>query len=363
MNLASASSWLSPKASTFAEGTDSVFMFITWVSIFFFVAIVGLMTIFVIKYRRKSEDEITPNISHNLLLEIVWSIVPIILVMFMFYWGYKAYDRMNDPKAAVAEADGKDVIDLYVKGYQWYWQIAYPHGIKINSNASKVKDGLNFKKFAEKKEDNDRNYMIVPVNRVVRLNMTSNDVIHSFSVPAFRVKKDVIKNRNSMIWFKPTKTGTYIYTCNEMCGEDHSKMIGYIRVVEEKEYAEWVKRTAVDTRTRWEKGKETYNNNCKACHSLDGKNGIGPSWKGLFTYDFDNKLLVGKKNHEYSGGVIKEVGFDYIKESVMSPGSKIAKGFSNNMPQQKIDDETVHGIMLFISSPDKDPEPKTTEEK
>lgn len=361
MNLASA--YFSPEASTFAEGTDSVFMFITWVSIFFFVAIVGLMTLFVIKYRRKSEDEVTPNISHNLLLEIVWSIVPIILVMFMFYWGYKAFDRMNDPKAAIAEADGKEVIDLYVKGYQWYWEIAYPHGLKINSNSSKVEGNLNFKKFSDDEKENDRNYMVVPVNRVVRLNMTSNDVIHSFAVPAFRVKKDVIKKRNSMIWFKATEKGTYIYTCNEMCGKDHSKMIGYIRVVSEDKYKEWVKRTAVDTRSTWEKGRDRYNSVCKACHTLDGtvKPGQGPSWKGLFTYE--NGLPVGKVDHAIEGEVIKQVGFDYIEESVNRPMKKLAKGFQGGMGPQTMTDAQVREIILFMSSPDKDPNPKTTEEK
>lgn len=355
MNLASI--YYTDPASTFAEGTDSVFMFITWVSLFFFVLIVGLMAIFIVKYRRKSEDEVTPNISHNLLLEIVWSIVPIILVLFMFYWGYKEYDKMTDPTAALEEADGKQVIDLYVTGKQWSWDIAYPHGLVVSSTSSKVKSlpKLDMKKFnTEDPISEDLNYMVLPVNRVIRLNMTSNDVIHSFAVPAFRVKKDVIRNRNSMLWFKATKVGTYIYTCNEMCGNDHSKMIGYLRVVSEEDYIKWVQRTSIDNRKPWEIGKSIYENTCAACHSLDGEKRLGPSWKDL---------VWGKKGHPIEGGTV-DVDIDYITESVNKPNAKFALGYPNGgMGPQNLSPQKIQALIAFMKSPLKDPNLKTDKEE
>ena len=139
-----ASAVLPPPASTFAKDTDWMFYFITWVSVFFFVLIVALMLYFMVKYKRKSEDDVTPNISHNLALEVIWSVVPIILVCFMFYWGYKGYARMNDPSALFEEVgpDGK-YIDLYVTGKQWSWDISYPNGIVVNSRTSlKLKERL-----------------------------------------------------------------------------------------------------------------------------------------------------------------------------------------------------------------------------
>ena len=342
-----------PEASTFAEGTDSVFMFITWVSIFFFVLIVGLMAIFVVKYKRKSEDEVTPNISHNLLLEIVWSIIPILLVMVMFYVGYKQYDKMTDPLAAIEESDDGKVLDLYVTGKQWSWDIAYPNGTVINSSRSFAETNLNQPKNIDIIKDS-LDYVVLPVDTVVRMHMTSNDVIHSFGVPAFRVKKDVIRNRNSMVWFKTSKVGTYIYTCNEMCGKAHSRMIGYLRVVSKKEYAEWVEATNTDIRTLWQIGRDTYKT-CATCHSTkEGVKLVGPSWYNLY----------GKKNHVYEGGTVPVVDINYIQESANKPNAKIALGFpSGSMPPQNLSDREIQGIVEFMKSPDKDPNPKESEGK
>ncbi|NQZ58142.1 MAG: cytochrome c oxidase subunit II [Lentisphaeraceae bacterium] len=344
MNLATA--YFPPEASTFAEGTDSVFMFITWVSIFFFALIVGLMAIFVVKYKRKSEDDVTPNISHNLLLEIVWSIIPILLVMVMFYVGYKQYDKMTDPQAAIEESTDGKVLDLYVTGKQWSWDIAYPNGTIINSKLSLAEGSLNQPANIDIVKEKLR-YVVLPVDSVVRMHMTSNDVIHSFGVPAFRVKKDVIRNRNSMVWFKTNKIGNYIYTCNEMCGKEHSAMIGYLSVVSKEDYAAWVKATSVDNRSPWKLGKDTYKATCAACHSTkEGVKLVGPTWFGLY----------GKKNHAYKGGEVAEVDFNFIKESANKPNAKIAVGFATgSMPPQSLSDKQIRGIIEFMKSPDKDP--------
>jgi cytochrome c oxidase subunit II len=398
---------LPPEASTFAEETDSTFMFITWVCVVFFVLIVGLMTYFVIAHRRKSEDEVTPNISHNLFLEIVWSIVPIILVLFMFYWGYTSFAKMMDPMAVLGEKGDAKHIDLYVKGKQWAWDITYPNGEVVNSRSSlEIKNGTaswsplteikakdlykvyedfkadknlevatkslealkakypqqaqNFVKFIGKlkADSNPENifnlwakvstissYMTVPVRVPVRLSMTSNDVIHSFAVPAFRIKKDVILNRNAVIWFNATKPGMYIYTCNEMCGLDHGHMIGYLRVVEQDEYALFEK-SLTGEKDPWETGKKIYSSGCIACHSLDGTKLAGPTWKGLYGSDIT-----------LTDGTVIKADHDYIRESITNPLAKKRQGFEAGvMPPQGLTDQQLQYLLEFIKSPNQKPE-------
>ena len=347
-----------PDASTFAKDTDSTFTFITWVCIIFFIINMGCMFYFMFKYKRKSENDVTPNISHNLALEVTWSVIPIIIVIYMFYVGYKAYDRMMDPIAIMEEVgpDGK-FIDLYVEGKQWYWDVTYPNGSVVNSKASlaKMENGkdyswrpLELKEDADPKKSNIGNYMTVPLGIPVRLNMTSGDVIHSFAVPAFRVKKDVIMNRTSVIWFKATKPGMYIYTCNEMCGVDHGHMIGYIRVVPEKEYEEFLKATEVEL-PPWEEGQKLYTTMCSSCHSLDGTGKPlkpGPTWKGLFGSE-----------RELEDGSKVTADEEYIRESIVNPNAKIVKGYpAGVMAPQSLKPKQINAIIEFMKSPNKKPE-------
>jgi heme/copper-type cytochrome/quinol oxidase subunit 2 len=412
-----ASAVLPPPASTFAKDTDWMFYFITWVSVFFFVLIVALMLYFMVKYKRKSEDDVTPNISHNLVLEVIWSVVPIIIVCFMFYWGYKDYARMNDSSALFEEVgpDGK-YIDLYVTGKQWSWDISYPNGIVVNSRTSlklKEKQGLSsieldmcedlekvsidfekdgdvakavasltafstgkYKSYAkdidkviaklplEKDVSKQRNllfniwaritnftdFVTVPFGVPVRLNMTANDVIHSFAVPSLRIKKDVIKNRAAVIWFNGIEldnNGTYIYTCNEMCGVDHSAMIGYLRIVPYEEYQKYLKAIA-GPMDPWDLGKKIYEGTCSVCHSIDGSGGKpGPTWKDLW----------GKKDYEMSDGSKITVDKDYIKESIVVPNAKKAKKFAAAaMPEQNLTSEQLEAVIKFIESPNNKPE-------
>ena len=354
--------YLPPDASTFAKDNNYTFNFITWVCLFFFVLIVGLMLYYMFKYKRKSEDDVTPHISHNLVLEVIWSIVPIIIVIYMFYVGYKAFDRMMDPVAIFEEvgSDGK-YIDLYVEGKQWYWDVTYPNGGVINSKASlaKMENGKDFSwrplelnEDADPKKSNSKMYMTVPVGIPVRLNMTSGDVIHSFAVPAFRIKKDVIKNRSAVIWFKATKPGTYIYTCNEMCGLDHGHMIGYLRVVSVEEYEKFLESILVEG-DPWDEGQKLYTNMCSACHSIDGTGlptKLGPTWKDLW----------GKPGSEHAMGVgdkIEKVDEEYITESILSPNAKKPVGYENGvMPAQNLKPKQIKYLIEFMKSPNQKPE-------
>jgi cytochrome c oxidase subunit II len=187
----------------------------------------------------------------------------------------------------------------------------------------------------------------VPEGIPVRLNLTSSDVIHSFGVPAFRIKKDVIKNRSAVIWFKATMKGTFIYTCNEMCGESHGHMIGYLRVVSEEEYNKYLKAIAGPL-DPWDLGRKTYEGSCSTCHSIDGSTKVGPTWDKLF----------GKTDYEMSDGTTVTVDEDYIRQSILEPAAKKAKKFANgNMPpMSNLTPEQIEGLIQFIKSPNKKPE-------
>ncbi|MCX7895356.1 MAG: cytochrome c oxidase subunit II, partial [Thermoanaerobaculum sp.] len=174
------------QASSVAPAVDALFKFIFWVSAFFFLLIVGLMLFFVVRFRRRpGYQKPTEAPSHNTFLEITWSVIPLVLVMIMGFWGFKVFLDLNTPPA--------NAYEVQVTGQKWKWLFTYPNG--------HVDETLH-----------------VPVDQPVRLVMTSEDVIHSFFVPAFRVKRDVVPGRYTKLWFRATKVGTYPVFCAEYCG-------------------------------------------------------------------------------------------------------------------------------------------------
>jgi cytochrome c oxidase subunit 2 len=184
--------WLPEQASDAASGVDNLFSFIFWISLFFFALIVILMLVFVVRYRRREGVEPEPSPSHNTALEVTWTVIPLLLVMVIFAWGFKVYIDMRTPPA--------NSYEVQVTGQKWKWLFTYPTG--------HVDEELH-----------------VPVDQPVRLVMTSEDVIHSFYVPAFRIKQDVVPGRYSKVWFRATKVGTYQIFCAEYCGTGHSDML------------------------------------------------------------------------------------------------------------------------------------------
>ena len=281
---------LPEQASTLAPNIDNLFWFVTAISIFFFVLVVSLILFFVTRYRRRSEDDYTPHITHHVKLEIVWSVVPLFLLMIIFFWGFHGYIN-----AQVAPANS---IEIQVTAKKWVWQFEYPDGLRT------------------------LNEIHVPLNRPVRLVMTSEDVIHSFFVPTFRIKKDVLPGRYTEEWFEATLPGVHQVFCAEYCGKGHSDMMAKIHVDNDAAYQKWLIEgdESLKTMPLPELGKMVHENRgCATCHSLDGTRGQGPSWKGIWG-----------NVHQMQDGAQVKVDENYIRESVLEPQKHVCRGMSRS---------------------------------
>lgn len=308
LSIANASSFAPIDATKIAGEWDSLYKFLLVSSLISCVLLIGGMIYFVTKYRRKTDNDKTPYISHNSFLEFLWSFIPLVLFLIMFAWGWQIYHDMRNPPANAKE--------IHVYGQQWLWQFEYKNGKKLN------------------------NEFVVPVGVPIKLIMTSKDVLHSFYVPSFRIKQDVVPGRYSTLWFQAEKLGEFHVFCTEYCGIDHSRMLAKLKVVPQADYEKWL---AENDALAGSPGAGLYNDKgCVACHSLDGSPKVGPSFKGLF----------GKKRPIEDG---PEVIADenYIRESIVNPTAKTAKGFPKGvMPsfQGQLSEEDLTAVIEFIKS-------------
>jgi cytochrome c oxidase subunit II len=304
--------WLPERASTFADLVDPAFNLYYWVSLFFFVLIVGAIVYFVVKYMRKRPDQMAESqLIHSNFLETLWTAVPLILVMGFFVIGMKGYLKMRIPPG--------DAITINVTGQKWSWSYRYPQGF--------VNDTL-----------------VVPVNQPIKLMMTSTDVLHSFFVPAFRQKADVIPNRYHSMWFQATKTGIFPVQCTQYCGTNHSYMWSAVKVVDGDAYANWLAASADPSKgkTPLEFGTELYTKRgCNACHTVDGSKLTGPTWKGIWNTQV-----------ELVGGASVLIDENYLRESMLEPTAKVVAGFPPVMPPYKgiLNDKEIESIIAFIQS-------------
>lgn len=307
---------LPPAKSTLAHETDALFTFINVAGFLLLLAITIAIIYFVIKYRRKSEHDVTPVIHHNNTLEITWSVIPLVLVMIIFGWGFKVYTDISTPP--------NDAYEIHVTGKQWLWQFSYANGA------------------------NSIGELHVPANRPVKLIMSSDDVIHSFYVPDYRVKKDVLPNRYTTVWFQAKKPGESQIFCTEYCGTGHSNMLAKVVVQKQDEFQAWLDQKAsgggsVDKSIPpAERGKKLVSNNaCLTCHSTDGSEKTGPTWKGIW----------GRKV-ELSNGKTVTVDENYIRQSILEPKSQIVKGFQPVMPtyQGSLNDSQINSIIEYLKT-------------
>jgi cytochrome c oxidase subunit 2 len=282
---------LPPQASTVAPDVDALYYFIFWGCTAFFVLIVGLAAFFAVKYRRRPGDTYRPSPSHNTPLEITWTVVPLLLVMIVFVWGFRGYMKMHT-------APGQ-ALEYNVIGKQWLWQINHPGGaVEVNQ-------------------------MYVPVDRPVRLLLQSEDVIHSFYVPDFRVKMDAYPNQYTSMWFEATRIGDFDLFCTEYCGNEHSAMIGKVHVLSQVDFDRWLEEAApgpgddpVAFGERLFKSKA-----CNTCHSIDGSRLTGPTFQGLFGRQeslADGSTVIADEN--------------YIRRSILEPQAQITAGYDPVMP-------------------------------
>lgn len=312
-------------ASNMPQTVNNVFIVILAISVALLALITFLMIYFVIKYHRKKNTK-PKDIEGNLLLEIVWTVIPTLLVLGMFYYGWIGYKIMREVP--------EDALEIDVVGRMWAWEFEYENGMKTDT-------------------------LYVPQNKAIKLNLRSQDVLHSFFIPAFRVKHDVVPGlEDGFLWFNPTDLGAYDVLCTEFCGQEHAYMKTKVVVIPEEEYNSWYGKPADTTSVEQSELSDSTteppadkipeglalltNEGCIACHTLDGTPMVATSLKGLF----------GRKQIVISNGVERRITIDeaYFRKSIVEPGADIVKGYDNMMPapDEPLSEDDIQAMISYI---------------
>ena len=296
-------------ASTVSGKVDALYFYLSGVTAFFTLLISGTLIFFVIKYRRRMPNEIPRPVAGSHKLETIWSVIPFMIAMSMFAWGAQIYFQNSRPP--------KNANEIYVVGKQWMWKIQHSTGQR------------------------EINELHVPVGRKIKLIMTSEDTIHDFFIPAFRIKADVLPGRYTTQWFEATKAGTYHLFCAEYCGMNHSGMIGSVIVMQPTEFDNWLSGNA-SQQSPAVAGQQLFQSlGCVSCHGANGEGGRGPALAGLFgrkVFLTNNQTLIADEA--------------YIRESIENPQAKVVSGFNPIMPtfQGQVTPEQLIQIISFIKS-------------
>ena len=294
------------QASTIAEGYDHLFYFETFIAIFFAVMIFSTILFFAIKYRRRSKDDRPPEIEGSLALELAWSLIPAGLLGIMFFWASALYFENSRPPT--------QALEVFVIGKQWMWHLQHAEGPR------------------------EINELHVPVGRPVKLTMTSEDVIHDFFVPAFRVKHDVVPGQYYSIWFQATKVGKYHFFCAQYCGAHHASMIGWVYVMSEPDYEEWLTHAGPSGENMAQAGARLYQQlGCVTCHGT----GRAPAFNGLY----------GKPVLLTNGQTV--IADDaYLRQHILTPSAQTVNGYPQIMPTFKgqVSEEGLLQLIAFIKS-------------
>lgn len=306
---AHASNFMPPQATDIARGVDSLYMFLLICSFVSCVLVIGGLIWFAVKYRRRGENDKTPYISHSTILEFLWSFIPFVIFMVAFVWGWLVYHQLRSFPA--------NALEIAVQAQKWNWTFVYKNGRKSASE------------------------FYVPVNEPVKLVMTSNDVLHSFYVPAFRNKQDVVPGRYVPYWFQANQLGTYQVFCAEYCGDQHSGMLAKVHVVTREQFETWLGNDPYKGLPLAEVGKKVYESRCIACHTLTDKPGVGPGWKGI--WGRHSKLTDG------SEALVDE---NYVRESMFNPNAKVVAGFPPAMTPfaGQLSEDEVMGVIEFMKT-------------
>ncbi len=295
------------QASKLAPQVDAVFFFLVIVTIAFSALIAFLVVFFAIRYRKEKHPH-AEQIEGNIPLELTWTLIPLGISMVMFVWGAGIYFIESRPP--------KDAMEVYVVGKQWMWKTQHVEGVR------------------------EINQLHIPVDRDVKLIMTSQDVIHDFFVPAFRIKADVIPGRYTVTWFHATKQGTYHIFCAQYCGTEHSNMIGQVIVMDQGEYQAWLSGGGAEGSLSGTGQKLFQQYGCATCHRSDVQ-GRGPNLTGVFGKPVlldDGRTVIADEN--------------YIRESVLNPGAKVVSGFKPIMPtfQGQLSEEQLMALVEYVKS-------------
>jgi cytochrome c oxidase subunit II len=297
------------QASTFAWQIDALYFYLILISVFFTVIIVLGIAVFAVMFREKEKFATPEEIHGSMALEIAWSFIPFVISMTIFLGGAVIfYEQYKIPT---------DGMEIYVVGKQWMWKAQHSTGRR------------------------EINELHVPIGRKVKLTMTTEDVLHDFYIPAFRTKADVVPGRYSYLWFEPTKTGRFHLYCAEYCGLNHSGMGGWVTVMEQKDFDNWLA-GETSNQTPVEAGKDLFTNKlgCASCHA-GGPTQRGAKLEGLFGTDV--KLV---------GGQTVKADEDYIRSSILNPSGQIVEGYSPIMPTFKgqVTEEQLTHLVAYIKS-------------
>ena len=297
-----------PNASTVATEMDALYFFIVAVCTFFAVLVTALVVFFTLRFKRRAPDEVGADIHGSLVLELTWTFIPFVLAMVMFGWGARLFFDLARPP--------RDAMEIFVVGKQWMWKVQHPDGTR------------------------EINQLHVPIGRPVRITLGSEDVLHDFSLPAFRVKMDAVPGKLTTLWFEATTPGTYHMFCAEYCGTKHSGMIGEVIVMQPHDYEAWLAGGRT-TGTPVENGARLFTDlACITCHKTDST-GRGPSLLGVFgsTVELtDGRTVVADEN--------------YLRESIMNSQAKVVKGYQPIMPafQGLVSEENILQLIAYIKT-------------
>jgi cytochrome c oxidase subunit 2 len=298
--------------SAAASDIDAVYYAMYWFSLVFTVAITGAMVYFIAKYKRKKGDKLeTPG--NYTVLEITWTVIPILFIVVLFHIGFKAY--INNAVAT------EGAMEVRVRGERWKWEFEYPNGMRENG------------------------VLMIPVNKPVKLILSSSDVIHSFFVPNMRMKKDAVPGMYSTVAFEPDTLGDAQVFCAEYCGTSHSGMLAMIHVVEQQQFDDYMKEgpknpfEGADAAEKW--GEKLFTqNNCNTCHSRDGSKSPGPTFKGVFG-----------RHEMMEGGAGVDIDDNYLRESIMKPQAKIVMTYTQvQMPQFSLSDRQIDALIAYLKT-------------
>jgi cytochrome c oxidase subunit II len=296
------------QASTMAGRVDALYFFLIAVSVFFSVLIAGLIVTFATRFRRRSEAEVPVQNYGSVALELTWTFIPLGIVFVIFAWALDVFFSLNRVPP--------DAMEVFIVGKRWMWKAQHTGGQR------------------------EINELHVPLGVPVRLTLTSEDVIHSFFVPAFRIKKDAVPGRYTTAWFQATKPGTYHLFCAEYCGTKHSAMIGWVQVMEPAAFQSWLT-GSVSGLTLAAAGEKRFQElGCVTCHRADS-GARGPQLDGLFG-----------KPVQLAGGQTVTADEAYVRESIVTPTAKIVAGYQPIMPtyQGLVDEEGLMQLVAYVQS-------------
>lgn len=306
-------------ASNLVRGVDTAFIIIFSAVLFFLVSVSIVIVVFIFKYNNKRHPKAV-QIEGNIKLEIIWTLIPLLLVMGMFYFGWTGW------KPQVTEPP-EDSFNIEVTARMWKWDFAYENGKRLDT-------------------------MYVPQGVPIAIDLKSVDVVHSFYIPAFRLKQDVVPGYKTVRWFIGNKPGDYDLFCAEYCGLNHSYMYTTVKVLPKADFDKWytdttaVVTTAGAAATPASEGMQLVQRyGCNACHSADGTRIIGPSYKGIFGHE----TVVIENGQEKTVMVDEE----YLKNSIYDPNSQIVKGFNRGLMQSykgQVSEEELEKIIEYIKS-------------